>query len=113
MDVNSMTRVVGKQRIPCIVVDNETGERSQRHAVDAKEMVASGRYSWALDVGAVAVPEIKVDHNGAPIALVDVPIPPFVPSATLVETVTSVEAVEAVEEVAKSKAQKGKGKAAK
>jgi len=110
MDVNNMTRVVGKQRIPCIVVDNVTGERSQRHAVDAKEMVASGRYSWALDVGAIAVPEIKVDHNGAPIALVDVPIPPFVPSATLVETVTS---VEAVEEVAKSKAQKGKGKAAK
>lgn len=110
MDVNSMTRVVGKQRIPCIVVDNETGERSQRHAVDAKEMVASGRYSWALDVGAIAVPEIKVDHNGAPIALVDVPMPPFVPSATLVETVTS---VAAVEEVAKSKAQKGKGKAAK
>lgn len=110
MDLNTMTRVVGNQRIPCIVVDNETGERSRRHAVDAKEMVAGGRYSYALDVGAIKVPEIKVDHNGAPIALVDVPIPPFVPSATLVETVTS---VEAVAEVTEAKAKKGKGKAAK
>lgn len=109
MDLNQMTRVIGKQRIPCIVVDNETGERSQRHAVDAKEMVAGGRYSWALDVGTIAVPEIKVDANGAPVALIDVPMPPFVPSATLVETVTS--AATAATDAAAAK--KGKAKAGK
>lgn len=87
MDSNSMTRVVGNKRIPCIVIDKETGERSQRHPVDAREMVAMGRYEYALDVQPIPVPEIKVDANGAPIALVEVPMPTFVPSAELVAQV--------------------------
>lgn len=89
MDANTMTRVVGSKRIPCIVIDKETGERSQRHPVDAREMVAMGRYEYALDVQPIPVPEIKVDANGAPIALVEVPLPPFVPSAELVAQVGS------------------------
>ena len=89
MDSNSMTRVIGNKRIPCIVIDKVTGERSQRHPVDAREMVAMGRYEYALDVQPIAVPEVKVDANGAPIALVDVPLPPFVPSADLVDQVNA------------------------
>lgn len=82
MDMNQMTRVVGGQRIPCVVIDTVTGERLRRHAVDAKEMIGDGkgRYQWALDVAAVKVPEVKVDANGAPIALVEVPLPPFTPT---------------------------------
>lgn len=99
MDANTMTRVVGNKRIPCIVIDKETGERSQRHPVDAREMVAMGRYEYALDVQPIPVPEIKVDANGAPIALVDVPLPPFVPSAELVAQVGSQPPVAPVGEV--------------
>jgi hypothetical protein len=69
MDANTMTRVVGNKRIPCIVIDKETGERSQRHPVDAREMVAMGRYEYALDVQPIPVPEIKVDVNGTSSAL--------------------------------------------
>lgn len=115
MDSNTMTRVVGNQRIPCIVIDKETGERSRRHPVDAREMVAMGRYEYALDVQPIKVPEIKVDANGAPIALVDVPLPPFSPSAELAAQVAAVPVAtdEAVVVVAPAPAKKAakKGKA--
>ncbi len=73
-DMNAMTRIVGNKRVPCIVIDKETGERLHRHAIDAKEMVGNGRgrYVWADDVEGVTITDIKLDKNGNPIALVDV-----------------------------------------
>lgn len=124
MDTNQMTRVVGNQRIPVVVIDTVTGERLRRHAVDAKEMIGDGkgRYVWALDVAAVKVPEIKVDANGAPIALVDVPMPAFVPDAemlaatgvaTTVEATTVEDDDDGDAQPVGKQAKKGKGKATK
>ena len=86
-DMNAMTRIVGKHRVPCIVIDKTTGERLQRHAVDAKEMIATGRYEWATDVVGVPIQEVKVNAQGAPIALVDVVVPDevHVPAVTELE----------------------------
>lgn len=86
-DMNAMTRVVGKLRVPCIVIDKETGERLHRHAIDAKEMVGDGkgRYEWATDVAGVPVTEVKVDAHGNPIALVNVVVPDEPATTVVVE----------------------------
>lgn len=101
-DMNSMTRIVGNKRVPCIVIDKETGERLHRHAIDAKEMVGDGkgRYKWADDVEGVTITEVKLDKNGNPIPLVDVVVP-----AEPVADATPVADVELTEEVADADAE--------
>lgn len=71
-DQHEMTRIVNGVRIPCIVVCKADLKEYRVHAVDAREMVNSGFYDYAVVTAQKATVEVKTDSTGKALPLVPV-----------------------------------------